>query len=74
MPTRDLEAPMLTPLPRSEVIPVLVSQCFGMASDPVRSLETVIRLVRGADCFKINMHDPQKAVDAVKGLAKAQGT
>ena len=71
LPTRDQQAPLITPISRGDVIPVLVSQCFGMASDPIRSLETIIPLARGADCYSISMLDPEKAVAAVTKLAQA---
>ena len=41
-----------------------------MVADPAGSLETIVRLVSGADCYTVNMLDPQKAVDAVTKLAK----
>ena len=69
LPTREPEAPTLTPLPRSEVVPVLVKQSFGMASDPAGSLQKIIALVSGADCYRINMLDPVKSAAALRKLA-----
>jgi hypothetical protein len=58
----------LTPISRAATVLELVQQCFNFTLHGRRGFETLVSLVRNAECYRLPMADLDTAVEAVLGL------
>ena len=59
---------VLTPIPRAEALRLLADSTFVFAVNGRRNFETLARVVRGSDCYRLTIGDLEPACDLVLQL------